>query len=507
MSSHLRPRGTRRTALTAGAALATAALLAGCGGGPSAVSDVQGVKPATMLITGQGTFIEPGTLEPSEVAWIGTGWFFTPDGYAVTNNHVVTGAGTLSVAIGGDENETHPARVVGASECYDLAVIKVDLDAPAPFLAWYSGDITEGLEVYSAGYPGSLGAEYTLTKGIVSQADTAIATSWADVEHAIQHDARIRGGNSGGPLVDPQARVVGVNYAGDDVSDSNIAIGRGSAAETIQRLKAGEAVLSLGINGQANAPTDTGAANGIWVSSVLPGGAADKAGIEPGDVIDKLNGVTMGEGGSIAGYCDVLRTNGVDATFDVSVWRPSTGEILTGQINGDPIVATSTVAPQEPTVGGFVDIVDDSGAIGLSVPDTWSQVDGSSFTDDAGVQWATLTASPDIAAYQAAFDVPGVTFAATPAGGADPAAVLAQLDSQIGQYCTATAQQESFADGYATGQYSYWSACAGGTTEFVVVAAETDDGGAVFWFTVQMVDQVDATTVLDTILASYAVQF
>jgi len=275
-----------------------------------------------MLIVGQGTKIEPGTLNPAENAWIGTGWFFTPDGYAVTNNHVVTGAGSLKVYLGGDQNQARNAQIVSASECYDLAVIKVDYgDAKAPFLAWYDGEITEGIEVYSAGYPGVLGAEYTLTKGIVSQADTASPSPWADVEHAIEHDARIRGGNSGGPLINTNARVLGVNYAGSDQSDSNSAIGRASAKDTIEKLKNGEIVLSLGLNLQANQPQENGAPAGIWVSSVLPGGPADKAGIKPGDVIDKLNGVSMGESGVLRGYCDVLRTNGVDATMSVEVWR------------------------------------------------------------------------------------------------------------------------------------------------------------------------------------------
>ena len=506
----------RRTAVVTAMATVTAPMLAGCflipGQSAAHITDVQDVKAATMLIVGQGTKIQPGTLEPAEGAWIGTGWFFTPDGYAVTNNHVVTGAGSLKVYLGGDQDESRNAQVVSASECYDLAVIKVDTgDETAPFLGWYGGEITEGIEVYSAGYPGVLGAEYTLTKGIVSQADTSDPSPWADVEHAIEHDARIRGGNSGGPLINTGALVLGVNYAGSDESDSNSAIGRESAKSTIEKLKAGEIVLSLGLNLSANPPSETGAATGIWVTSVLPGGAADKAGIKPGDVIDSLNGVTMGESGVLRGYCDVLRTNGVDATLSVEVWRPSTGEILEGQINGTPIEVVGNTNGDNgntntDTVGSFVDIVDDTGSITVRVPDTWAQIDGAPYADANGATWYSLTASPDIAGYQSGFTTPGVSVSAAPIGTESPDAILAGIDAQASQVCTATAQAQPYADGFATGVYSYWSSCGGSTSDFAIIAATTDDGTAVLWVSVQMVSEFDKSTALDNILQSFFVQ-
>ena len=501
MSTSTRGRTTRQTILGAAAAVAVLPLLAGCVGGAPAddsVNSIEGVKAATVLFEGQGTFIEPWTVDPAESAWVGTGWFMSPDGYVVTNNHVVTGAGTLRVSIGGD-GEPLPARVVAASECFDLAVVKVDVSEPVPHLAWFDGTITEGIEAYSAGYPLALGAEYTLTKGIVSQADTSIATPWADVEHAIQHDARIRGGNSGGPLVNESGKVLGVNYAGNDQTDENIAISREDALPTVAKLLAGENVLSLGLNLQANPPLEDGTPDGLWVASVKPGGPADLAGIKPGDVIDRLGGVTMSEDGTLRSYCDVLRTNGTDATMTVEVYRPSTDEVLEGQINGSPIVVVrgGNGTGQTPAAGSFVEILNDEGNMTMRVPDTWSQVDGSPI--DGGFR---LEASPNLAAYASGFDVPGATMYGY-TGTGDARDALSRWDSEVSSLCTADQLDQPYADGAFTGFYSYFSACAGTNTEVAVLVVNADSGSGFIELVIQMVDDFDKGEVLDNILASF----
>jgi len=85
----------------------------------------------------------------------------------VTNNHVVTGAAILKVWVGGDQSQSYNAKVLGVSECSDLAVIDIDGEG-FPYLQWHEGAIKVGLEVYAAGFP--LGEpEFTLTKGIVSK--------------------------------------------------------------------------------------------------------------------------------------------------------------------------------------------------------------------------------------------------------------------------------------------------------------------------------------------------
>jgi serine protease Do len=468
----LRPR--RRLLLGAAASTTAVALLAGCSGGTPAVSTVEGVKAATMRFTGQGTFLEPLTTVPSEYAWVGTGWFIDADGTAVTNNHVVAGAGTLEVAIGGDNDDSYPATVVAASECYDLAVVMVDVPDPVPFLAWFDGDIVEGAEVYSAGYPAALGEDYTLTKGIVSQADTEASTSWADVTHAIEHDARIRGGNSGGPLVDPKGAVYGVNYAGEDVNDTNAAIGRDDAEGVVAKLRNGEDVLSLGLNIRALAPDEaTGAPYGIWVQSVRPGSPADKAGMKAGDVLVSLNGVTMGQGGTVQGYCDVLHTSGLDATMDIEVYRTPTGETLEGQINGREleVVAGGGQDDPQPTPGGFVDVQSDDGRFVVRVPSTWADL----VTAPGGDGSYQFSASTNASAFGGDFSVSGVSMLGYP-GSQDITAGLTGFASQLDAACTPVDVRQDYADGAFTGAFSTWSGC--GSAETIVISANKDDGSA-----------------------------
>lgn len=503
MSAPTSARIVRRSVLATALTAALLPALVGCfptGPGDTSVRTVEEVKNATVLFEGQGTFIDPWTIDPAEAAWVGTGWFLTSDGYVVTNNHVVTGAGTLKVSIGG-VGESLPARVVGASECFDLAVVKVDVPQPVAHLGWFEGEITEGLEIYSAGYPLALGAAYTLTKGIVSQANTPMATPWADIAHAIQHDARIRGGNSGGPLVDGSGKVLGVNYAGNDQTDENIAISRDDARATVERLKAGENVLSLGLNLQANPPLEDGSPDGVWVASVKPGGPGDLAGIKPGDVIDRLNGVTLSDDGTLRSYCDVLRTNGTEATMTLEVYRPSTDEVLEGQINGTPLkVVGSGGSSQPPTAGTFVEVFNDEGNMTVRVPDTWSQVDGA--PNDAGFR---LQVSPDLNAYSSGWDAPGLTMFGR-AGTDDAAGILASWNEQVQSFCTIDQTSQPYADGYFTGFYSYFTNCEGTNTEVAVLVANADSGSGFVELVVQMVDDFDKGEVLDNILASFNLQ-
>jgi len=519
-------RGRARLLSAAGTA-GLVPLLAGCAFLPSfpslqgptptptetAVSSVGEVKGATMSIIAQGTFLQLGDLTPYEGRWGGSGWFISPDGHAVTNNHVVTGAGTLRVAIGGD-GQSYAANLIAASECYDLAVIKVDLPAAVPFLSWHSGDIREGDEVYSAGYPAALGYKYTLTKGIVSQADTKTATPWADVEHAIQHDARIRGGNSGGPLVDSSGTVFGVNYAGENLNDTNIAVGRGSAQDTIQKLRNSENVLSLGLNIEAIPPDEYGF-HGIWVSSVKPGSAADKAGLKPGDVIEKLNGVTMGLGGTVAGYCDVLRTHGTEATLSVQAWRPATDQILEGQINGSALKVTGGASAGAGGAGGgggggtsptsYVDLTSDDGHFSVTVPSHWK--DAFSQADPAtGVH--VFVASSNVKAFDNG-QASGVAMAGR-AGAVSEEAVRAGLESAsgtMGGSCTPATTAESYADGYFTGLYSTWTRCNGQEAEALVMSLNKDDGSAQLLMTLILVGTDIDDTTINKVLTSFDVSF
>ncbi|HEX4980992.1 MAG TPA: trypsin-like peptidase domain-containing protein, partial [Ilumatobacteraceae bacterium] len=275
------------------------------------------VQPAVVQIIAKGTIRDP-ELGATSTAGSGTGFIISPDGIAVTNNHVVTGAATLEVYVGGELDRSFNAVVLGVSECNDLAVIDITEDEPLPFLEWYDGELAAGLEVYAAGFP--LGdPEFTLTRGIVAKAQASGETPWASIDSTIEHDANIQPGNSGGPLVTAEGQVAAVNYAtGSQTNTSQFfAISKELAEPVVERLMDGD-FEALGINGQAVVDEEAGIA-GIWVAGVAPGSPASETGILPGDIVTTLNGLPVGGDGTYSDYCDVLRTAGD---------RPITVEVL-----------------------------------------------------------------------------------------------------------------------------------------------------------------------------------
>ena len=288
--------------------------------GPGAVDNLDDVEGAVVQILAEGSFEDPEFGEVSS-AGVGSGFVIDPSGIAVTNNHGVTGAALLQIFVAG-EDEPRNARVLGVSECSDLAVIDIEGD-DYPYLDWYEGDIGRGLDVYTAGFPDPFGeappTQFTLKRGIVAVPDADGETQWASVDSVIEHDAQILGGNSGGPLVDENGAVVGINYASIGETDQYYAVGREEALEVIDQLRDGEDVTSIGINGYTVA--DDQGNTGVWVAGVESGSPADVTGIQGGDILTELEGQLLGDDGTMADYCDVLRSRSADDTMSVEVFR------------------------------------------------------------------------------------------------------------------------------------------------------------------------------------------
>lgn len=502
MSSH---HHTPRRAVVAVALLsAAAAALSGCNLLPTAAPvakavDFDDVQSATVYLKGQGTFIEPGTTSSSEYGWVGSGFLVDASGLAITNNHVVVGAGTLSGYLGGDQSEEVNVKVLGASECLDLAVVQLE-GKSFPFLGWHKGEIKTGLDVYSAGYPFGAAEEFTLTRGIVSKNGFAFDTQWASLGQVIEHDARIRGGNSGGPLVDPDGAVVGVNYAGNDSLDYNYAIHRDVAQDAFEALSKGERVSSIGVNARAW-QSDDGTLAGVWVQSVEAGGPADAAGIEPGDLIYKLGGVSVGTDGTLAAYCKVLDTQGVDGTIDVDVYRPSSDALLTGQVNGKELEVTQTGVfgsgnDAGSNSGEFVTVEDDNGVLSVSVPSEWNDVRGDRVNDGAR-DWYAVTASGDIDGFQSTFATSGMQLLATDAGYSVDAA-LAQFD--FSGSCSVITPSGEYDDGYYRGSYAEYDC--DGTYELALVTQDYA-GSATVVLIAQLVSDYEKDTVLKNLLNTF----
>ncbi|GAA4357721.1 S1C family serine protease [Angustibacter luteus] len=245
----------------------------------------------------------------------GSGFVIRPDGYIVTNNHVVAGAGEGgSITVVFPDGSHESAKVVGRDSSYDLAALKVSRKGLPALTFGDSSSVVVGDEVIAIGAP--LGLQGTVTTGIVSALNRPVSAGEDENDpafiNAIQTDAAINPGNSGGPLVDMAGKVIAVNSAIARVpgtgelgaQSGNIGLGfaipsqqaRRTVQELIQTGKAQHPVIGVLLDrsytgeGVRVAPADQGGQ-----PPVTPGGPADKAGIKAGDVITQFNGRPMSD--------------------------------------------------------------------------------------------------------------------------------------------------------------------------------------------------------------------
>ncbi|MCK5794889.1 MAG: trypsin-like peptidase domain-containing protein [Anaerolineales bacterium] len=449
------------------------------------VTALADVKSAVVQIEAQGTFVDPEGEYTG--AGSGSGFIIDPSGLAITNNHVVTGAALLKVWVGGDTSKSYNAQILAVSECSDLALINIDGDG-FPYLEWYRDPITVGLEVYAAGFP--LGdPEFTLTKGIVSKEQANGESSWSSVNQVIEHDATINPGNSGGPLVTSDGQVVGVNYASYAEAGQFFAIGRDTTLPIIDKFKQGDDVDSLGINAYAVSNPD-GSLTGIWVSSVKSGSAADDAGIKPGDLVTTLEGLNLAEDGSMATYCDIIRTQGDENPLGMEIVRFDTGETLEGQFNGRTLSVTGSFSSagntnnannanssntddpisnpgqfSSPNIievydDGYMAITDDYEALYVEIPSNWTQINGEVWSDywgDLYFEAADVAAAPDLDEYFSRYDYPGIRFSASEDWGAIGGYIqlLEGIRYIYEDNCT-WEWRETYEDPVYEGAYEYW---------------------------------------------------
>ena len=197
-----------------------------------------------------------------------------------------------------------------------------------------------GLPVFASGYPDG-DPRFYRTGGTIAREPGPATTAWSSVEQEIWHDAVTAPGASGGPLVDGSAAVVGVHYAGDDLNRS-FAIAADEASRMIMRLRDGTgfSTTTLGLNGEATLGSENDP-SGVFVRSVVPGSAAERAGIRAGDLVTSLNGRPLAEDGTMQVYCEILGSTAPGSVLNVEVVRPD-GQKVTGQLNGTPLPLANT---------------------------------------------------------------------------------------------------------------------------------------------------------------------
>ncbi len=237
-----------------------------------------------------------------ETGSLGSGFIISPDGYVVTNNHLIqsqNGNGVVdSVTVITSDRKEYPARIVGRDEVSDLALLKIE-GKSLPYVSW--GDSTRsrvGDWVLAIGNPYGLGG--TVTAGIISALHRGI-TGVGAYDRYIQTDASINMGNSGGPMFDLGGNVIGINSALISPTGASVGIGLAIPAElakpVIDSLMKGQRP-SRGYLGVGLQPLDENLAPSLGlpkdmgeiVRSVVPGGPADKSGLRQGDVILRIGG-------------------------------------------------------------------------------------------------------------------------------------------------------------------------------------------------------------------------
>jgi serine protease Do len=254
----------------------------------------------------------------------GSGFIISADGYVVTNNHVVEGGKDITVVLNnGDEMK---ATLVGRDPKTDLALLKVKPSKTLPYVAFDSSDkLRVGDWVLAVGNPFGLGG--TVTAGIVSARGREIGAGPYD--DFIQIDASINRGNSGGPTFDVSGNVIGVNTAIFSPSGGSVGIGfaipSSIAAKVVAQLKE-HGKVTRGWLGVSIQPVDNDMAStlalkvpsGALVAEVTKGSPAEKAGIQPGDVILKVGGKAMSDVRSVSRTIADMRPG--DKAV-VGVWR------------------------------------------------------------------------------------------------------------------------------------------------------------------------------------------
>ncbi len=338
-------------------------------------SDVPTGNQMQNLPPGFQQFFGPMFQQPQQPEYehgVGSGIIISPDGYIVTNNHVVNGATDIKVTL--HDRRILNAKVVGVDTLNDLAVLKVDAKN-LPTVAW--GDSTRlepGQTVLAFGSPFGY-FQFSVTRGIVSAVHrrNPYSDDPRKPGNYIQTDAAINPGNSGGPLVDARGELVGINTfiisSGGSFAGAGFAIPsqivKASADQIIQHGKVEHGYLGISINDvtPANAHFfDLQNASGAIVAQVTPDSPASRAGLLTGDVITGINGQQVSSGNDLQvavsemapgtkASLEIVR-NGKPETFDLTVGSYHGGNEVASSDNGDNAeggklgLAVSNLTPQ-----------------------------------------------------------------------------------------------------------------------------------------------------------------
>ena len=308
--------------------------------------------------------------QTTQSASSGSGFIITEDGYVVTNYHVVSGASSVKVTL--YNGDTYDATVIGGDSDYDVAVLKIEATGLTPVTLGDSTDVNVGDTVLAIGNPlGEL--TFSMSGGYVSSCNRAINVDGTPF-NMIQVDCSINPGNSGGPLMNLYGEVVGIvsakysSYSSTTVEGLGFAIPISDVKSIITDImengavtdKAYMAITAGTMTAQMAAQYSIDVTQGVFVYSVVEGGAGDKAGLRLGDVITKLNDTTL--------------TSRQDMSAAMKSYRAGDTVTLTVYRGGQYITTELTFDAQPQTTGSDTDdTTTDNGGYSGQIPDNWQE--------------------------------------------------------------------------------------------------------------------------------------
>lgn len=272
-------------------------------------------------------FGSSGGQEKRESGSLGSGFVVSEDGYIVTNNHVVNNADEIYVKF--TDGREYLTKLVGTSPEVDIAILKIESSEKFKPLEFADSDKIQ-IGQWSIAFGNPLGLNDSMTVGIISAAGRS-SLGIEEIENFIQTDAAINQGNSGGPLVDINGKVIGVNTAILSTSGGSVGLGFAIPSNLVSVVK--DSIISTGkferpyvglyldnLDSQKVKNLNIKSGNGVYIAQVVPGSPAGKAGLKANDVIIGVNDKPINSAGSFIGE---LAAKKIGQTVNLQIIRNS----------------------------------------------------------------------------------------------------------------------------------------------------------------------------------------
>ena len=272
-------------------------------------------------------FGRSGGQEKRESGALGSGFVVSEDGYIVTNNHVVSNADEIYVKF--SDGREYRTRLIGTSPEVDIAVLKIESNEKFKPLEFSDSDKIE-IGQWSIAFGNPMGLNDSMTVGVISASGRS-SLGIEEIENFIQTDAAINQGNSGGPLIDINGKVIGVNTAILSTSGGSVGLGFAIPSNLASVVK--DSIIATGkfekpyigvylnnLDSDKIKVLNIKSTNGVLIAKVIPNGPASRAGIQTNDVVVAVNGKPVNSAGAFIGE---LAAKKIGETVELSIIRNS----------------------------------------------------------------------------------------------------------------------------------------------------------------------------------------